>query len=125
MVAKQIVVPVVLCGGAGARLWPLSRAGFPKQFLNLTGNVSLFQQACSRLRSLEAQDIEIANPLVVTNDDHRFLALEQLRELTLNAQLMLEPVGRNTAPALMLAALQASTENAEPVLFVKIGRAHV
>lgn len=113
------VTPVILCGGSGSRLWPLSRAGFPKQFLSLTGNESLFQQAAQRLVALSADDILVAKPLIVTREDHRFLAAEQLREagIELGAAL-LEPVGRNTAPALTLAALAAQDSSEDPVLVV-------
>jgi mannose-1-phosphate guanylyltransferase/mannose-6-phosphate isomerase len=113
------VTPVILCGGSGARLWPLSRAGFPKQFLSLTGNESLFQQAAQRLVALGADDIQVAKPLIVTGEEHRFLASEQLREagIELGAAL-LEPVGRNTAPALTLAALSAQQSDTDPVLVV-------
>jgi mannose-1-phosphate guanylyltransferase/mannose-6-phosphate isomerase len=113
------VTPVILCGGSGTRLWPLSRAGFPKQFLSLTGNESLFQQAAQRLVALGAEDIQVAKPLIVTGEEHRFLASEQLREagIELGAAL-LEPVGRNTAPALTLAALAAQAHGEDPVLVV-------
>ena len=77
------VAPVILCGGSGTRLWPLSRAGFPKQFLSLTGNESLFQQAAQRLVALGAEDIQVAKPLIVTGEEHRFLAAEQLREVSI------------------------------------------
>lgn len=111
-------VPVILCGGSGTRLWPLSRAGFPKQFLCLTGADSLFQQAARRLAGLGAADLDMQAPIVVTGEEHRFLAAEQLREtgIPLGAAL-LEPVGRNTAPALTLAAL-AAQEDGDPVLVV-------
>jgi mannose-1-phosphate guanylyltransferase / mannose-6-phosphate isomerase len=114
------IQPVIMAGGSGTRLWPLSRAQFPKQFLVLTGSShSLFQQATLRLRALAAPDLAIAAPIVVGNDEHRFLVLEQLRELQLaDAALLLEPVGRNTAPAMTLAALQASEGGADPVLVV-------
>lgn len=113
------IVPVILCGGSGTRLWPLSRAGFPKQFLCLTGNNSLFQQAALRLSSLAVPGADTLPPLVVCNEDHRFLAQEQLRESGLGkAQFLLEPVGRNTAPALTLAALAAMQGGADPVLVV-------
>jgi len=103
---KHIVQPVILCGGSGTRLWPLSRAGFPKQFLSLTGDDSLFQQAARRLADLGAGDIAVSAPLVVSNEEHRFLALEQLREAGIGmGAALLEPVGRNTAPALTLAAM--------------------
>jgi mannose-1-phosphate guanylyltransferase / mannose-6-phosphate isomerase len=113
------VVPVILCGGSGTRLWPLSRAGFPKQFLVLSGTTSLFQQAVERVNQLGAADITVGNTLVVTNEDHRFLSLEQLREIKgVNATLLLEPAGRNTAPALTLAALQATEVGQDPILVV-------
>lgn len=75
------VIPVILCGGSGTRLWPLSRTGFPKQFLCLTGKESLFQQAALRLTNLGNADIRVASPIIVTGEDHRFLASEQLREI--------------------------------------------
>ena len=113
------VTPVILCGGSGTRLWPLSRTGFPKQFLCLTGKESLFQQAALRLADLGSKDIQVAPPIIVTGEDHRFLAAEQLREagVTLGAAL-LEPGGRNTAPALTLAALAACEAGADPILVV-------
>ncbi|MDR2875013.1 MAG: mannose-1-phosphate guanylyltransferase/mannose-6-phosphate isomerase [Methylobacillus sp.] len=112
----QRIQPVILCGGSGSRLWPLSRAGFPKQFLCLTGDESLFQQAARRLMALGSG---ARAPLVVCNEAHRFLASEQLREagIPLGAAL-LEPVGRNTAPALTLAALAAREQGDDPVLVV-------
>ena len=105
------VNPVILCGGSGTRLWPLSRSGFPKQFLVLSGDdssKSLFQQAIERINSISCPQIQLSDTLIVTNEDHRFLALDQLRELKgIHATLLLEPIGRNTAPALTLAAFQA------------------
>lgn len=113
------IQPVILCGGSGTRLWPLSRAGFPKQFLVLSGTTSLFQQAVERVNQLGAVDIALGATLVVTNEEHRFLALEQLREIKgVDATLLLEPVGRNTAPAITLAALQAAEGGADPILVV-------
>ena len=113
------ITPVVLCGGSGTRLWPLSRTGFPKQFLVLSGTTSLFQQATSRLNQLGAADITVGKTLVVTNEEHRFLVLDQLRELPeVSATFLLEPVGRNTSAALTLAALQAVTNNDDPILVV-------
>ncbi len=113
------VTPVILCGGSGTRLWPLSRAGFPKQFLVLSGTTSLFQQALERVNGLGASDITLSETLVVTNEEHRFLALDQLREMNdVAATLLLEPVGRNTAPALTIAALQAIENGRDPVLVV-------
>jgi mannose-1-phosphate guanylyltransferase / mannose-6-phosphate isomerase len=109
--------PVVMAGGSGTRLWPLSRSGFPKQFLVVDGRTSLFQQALARLAGLASADIVASAPLVVGNDEHRFLLLEQLREIGMTAStLLLEPVGRNTAPALTLAALAALEGGGDPVL---------
>ena len=116
---KTQVWPVVMAGGSGTRLWPLSRSGFPKQFLVLSGNSSLFQQAVSRLQGLADDTIAVAAPLVVGNEEHRFLVLDQLRELKIDpAAVVLEPMGRNTAPAVTLAALQALEGGADPVLVV-------
>jgi mannose-1-phosphate guanylyltransferase/mannose-6-phosphate isomerase len=113
------IQPVILCGGSGTRLWPLSRSGFPKQFLCLTGKDSLFQQAAKRLSVLGEQGDEMSEPIIVCHEDHRFLAQEQLREagISLGAAL-LEPVGRNTAPALTLAALHAVDQGLDPILVV-------
>jgi len=111
-----MIQPVIIAGGSGTRLWPLSRSGFPKQFLALGGAETLFQKACLRCSTI-ASDIKPA--IVVTNEEHRFLAQEQLREIGLtDTSLLLEPVGRNTAPAMTLAALQAMTEDDDPILFV-------
>jgi mannose-1-phosphate guanylyltransferase/mannose-6-phosphate isomerase len=113
------VTPVILCGGSGTRLWPLSRTGFPKQFLCLTGNESLFQQAAQRLAALGSDHIQVAAPVIVSGEDHRFLASEQLREVGIAlGTALLEPVGRNTAPALTLAALAAVQNGQDPVLVV-------
>lgn len=111
--------PVILCGGSGTRLWPLSREGFPKQFLCLTGNESLFQLAVKRVTGLGAGNIVAEPPLIVTSEEHRFLALEQLREIKIRPEaIILEPIARNTAPALTLAALAATEAGQDPVLVV-------
>jgi mannose-1-phosphate guanylyltransferase/mannose-6-phosphate isomerase len=123
---SSVVTPVILCGGSGTRLWPLSRTGFPKQFLVLSGdgsNQSLFQQAITRINALGNAQIDLSPTLIVTNEEHRFLALDQLREIKgVQATLMLEPVGRNTAPALSLAALhaldQSQIEGSDPILVI-------
>lgn len=113
------ITPVILAGGSGTRLWPLSRAGFPKQFLCLLERESLFQQSVLRLNDISASDLEVSETLIITNEEHRFLALEQLREISkISAKLLLEPVGRNTAPALTLAALQATSKGDDPILLV-------
>jgi len=119
MAASISIQPVVMAGGSGTRLWPLSRAGFPKQFLSLGADDSLFQQAVARLIGLGGADIAVKAPLIVGNAEHRFLALEQLREKGVEpAAVILEPIGRNTAPALTLAALAACEGGADPVLVV-------
>jgi mannose-1-phosphate guanylyltransferase/mannose-6-phosphate isomerase len=113
------VQSVIMAGGSGTRLWPLSRAGYPKQFLVLSGNRSLFQQAAARLQALGGDGIAVGRPLIVGNEEHRFLVLDQLRELRIDpAALLLEPTGRNTAPALTLAALQAQANGEDPVMVV-------
>ncbi len=116
---QTLVQPVILCGGAGTRLWPLSRTGFPKQFLCLTGNESLFQQAANRLKNLQTPSFNVLAPFVVAGEEHRFLVLEQLREAKIElGAALLEPVGRNTAPALTLAAFAAIQKGEDPVLVV-------
>jgi mannose-1-phosphate guanylyltransferase/mannose-6-phosphate isomerase len=129
--SSNLVLPVILCGGSGTRLWPLSRSGFPKQFLVLSGDdshQSLFQQAITRINTIASPQIQLGPTFIVTNEDHRFLALDQLRELKeIQATLLLEPTGRNTAPALTLAAFQAKSasgfgnqdkELSDPILVV-------
>ena len=114
------VWPVIMAGGSGTRLWPLSRSGFPKQFLVLGhDSKSLFQQAVARLLALGGDGIDVARPLVVGNEEHRFMVLDQLRDMRAEPQaVILEPMGRNTAPAVTLAALQALEAGADPVLVV-------
>ena len=110
------VQPIIIAGGSGTRLWPLSRSGFPKQFLAFNSPKTLFQQACDRCNTISHIT---GSPLIVTNEEHRFIALEQLREMGFDdAALLLEPMGRNTAPAMTLAALQAMDVGDDPVLFV-------
>ncbi len=100
-------------------MWPLSRTGFPKQFLCLNGNESLFQQAAKRLIALSNDSIQVAAPVIVSGEDHRFLASQQLLELGITlGTALLEPTGRNTAPALTLAALAAVQNGQDPVLVV-------
>jgi mannose-1-phosphate guanylyltransferase/mannose-6-phosphate isomerase len=115
------ITPVIMAGGSGTRLWPLSRAGYPKQFLVLghdpDDRSSLFQQAVRRLTQLQAPGTTVAQPVIVGNEDHRFLVLDQLREMGVDPQaVLLEPTGRNTAPALTLAALQALSTGEDPVM---------
>ena len=107
--------PVIMAGGSGSRLWPLSRQLNPKQFLRLTSEkVSMLQQTVQRL-----ENIEISQPLLICNEEHRFLAAEQLRQVGYkNASIILEPVGRNTAPAIALAALQLTAKGDNPLMLV-------
>jgi mannose-1-phosphate guanylyltransferase / mannose-6-phosphate isomerase len=115
------VQTVILCGGSGSRLWPLSREHFPKQLLRLQGDHTMLQATALRLSGSGATQ---SPPLLVGNEDYRFLLAEQLRQAGVQgAQLLLEPVGRNTAPALTLAALAASSERtgaaaADPILVI-------
>ena len=111
---KTVIVPVILCGGSGTRLWPLSRESYPKQFLKLAGEHSLFQQTLLRLSHLSQVKAVIEQPIVVTNEAHRFLVLDQLHQIEQSADIILEPSGKNTAPSLTLAALhiEALYENA-------------
>ena len=109
-----MILPIIMAGGTGSRLWPLSRQLNPKQFLKLCGDSTLLQQTISRLDGLEA-----SAPAIICNEDHRFMVAEQLRQLTVeDASILLEPVGRNTAPAIALAALNATQSGQDPVLLV-------
>lgn len=111
------LIPVVLSGGTGSRLWPLSRAFRPKQFLELTEKSSLFQLTLARLQALFGE--EPFSPIVVANEEHRFLVAEQCRALQVTPQyLILEPEGRNTAPAITIAALAARASGGDPILLV-------
>jgi mannose-1-phosphate guanylyltransferase len=106
--------PVIIAGGSGTRLWPLSRSKYPKQFLTLCGEHSMLQQTMLRLDGLPYHA-----PTLICNTEHRFIVAEQLRQLNVkNAAVLLEPFGRNTAPAIALAALEATAQHADPVLLV-------
>ena len=112
------LVPVILSGGSGSRLWPLSRAQRPKQFLSLTGDNSLFQQTLERVCDIEGHQAQLS-PIVVANTDHRFLVAEQCREMAIEPMsLILEPVARNTAPAIAVAAMAAMQKSDDPVMLV-------
>lgn len=118
---KISIRPIVLSGGSGTRLWPFSREAYPKQFLAFHGDRSLFQETVSRISEwrVEPDVFEILPPVVVCNELHRFLVAEQLRQLGLEGgSILLEPAGRNTAPAVTLAALYAVAEGGNPVLAV-------
>ncbi len=106
-----MIKPVILCGGKGSRLWPLSRELYPKQFLAVGGSRTLFQQTVLRAAGLDAQP-----PMTICNTEHRFLVAEQLQGLNISGEIVLEPVGRNTAPAIAAAAVLCERE--DPVLLV-------
>jgi mannose-1-phosphate guanylyltransferase/mannose-6-phosphate isomerase len=109
-----MLTPVLLSGGVGSRLWPVSRETHPKQFLPLVGDVSMLQETLQRTTGLQA-----AAPIIVCNEEHRFMVAEQLRQMDLQAgALILEPKGRNTAPAVALAAVQAVAADPDSVLLV-------
>jgi len=110
----KALIPVILAGGSGTRLWPLSRQLYPKQFLPLLGERTMFQQTLERLQGLDCQA-----PIVVCNEEHRFLAAEQLRQTGIDdAGIILEPTPKNTAPAIALAAHEALRRNEEAMLLV-------
>lgn len=109
------IIPVILSGGSGSRLWPLSRAMRPKQFLGVTEQQTLFQLTLARVQQLDGA----LSPIIVANHEHRFLAAEQARVLGVDpTAILLEPTGRNTAPAIAVAALQARADNTDPLILV-------
>ena len=108
------IIPVLLCGGVGSRLWPVSRQGRPKQYLNLIGDSSMLQQTLKRIEGVEQMA-----PIIVCNEEHRFLVAEQVRQLGISSPtIILEPEGKNTAPAIALAALAAQALDPEANLLV-------
>ena len=110
-----MIVPVILAGGSGTRLWPLSREMYPKQLIHLINDKTLLQETLLRLSGLE----DIDNPIVICNDNHRFMVAEQLREIEIKTEsILLESVGRNTAPALAIAALRLLSQGLNPLLLV-------
>ena len=111
------LVPVILCGGTGTRLWPLSRGSYPKQYWALAGdgNETLLQQTQQRLEGIA----NLQPPLLICNEDHRFIVAEQMRQIGVQpAAILLEPIGRNTAPAVAVAALRATANGEDPLLLV-------
>jgi len=109
-----MITPVIMAGGSGTRLWPLSRTAFPKQFIALTSKLTMLQETAARLSGMSAG----AQPMVICNEEHRFLVAEQMRQQNLQPSILLEPVGRNTAPAIALAAIKALEANKESVLLI-------
>ena len=109
------LTPVILSGGAGTRLWPLSREMYPKQLLALAGKQTMLQETAVRLAGIEGA----GEPVIVCNEAHRFTVAEQIRTLSMRAAgILLEPVGKNTAPAVALAAMQARKADADAVLLI-------
>ena len=110
---KRMIIPVIISGGSGTRLWPLSRGKYPKQFINLIDNSSLFQNTLERLPK------NIQNALIICNEEHRFIVAEQLRQINnQNSGIILEPEGRNTAPAVTIAALTLVSDFNDPIILV-------
>jgi mannose-1-phosphate guanylyltransferase len=115
-----MIVPVILSGGSGTRLWPLSRALYPKQYLNLINSNTLFQDTLLRL------PVDVENPLIICNEEHRFIVAEQLRYIDKkNNRIILESEGKNTAPAVTLAALELSKNNEDPIMLVLSADHHI
>ena len=109
------ITPVILSGGSGTRLWPLSRKEYPKQYLPLVGDNTILQETMLRLNGLD----NLSDPIIVSNSDHRFLVAEQCQQIRVkNPTILLEPVGRNTAPAIAAAALQLLKASEDSVLLV-------
>ena len=111
------IFPVILCGGSGSRLWPLSRRSYPKQFLslNFTDNKSLLQKTQLRTRGIK----NIQEPIMICNEEHRFIVAEQMREINVKpSSIILEPFGRNTGPAITVAALKALEIHSDPDILV-------
>jgi mannose-1-phosphate guanylyltransferase len=108
-----MIIPVIMAGGSGTRLWPLSRTAFPKQFIALTSRLTMLQETATRIDGLSG-----AAPMVICNEEHRFLVAEQMRQQQMSPSILLEPVGRNTAPAIALAAIKAIESDKGAVLLV-------
>ncbi|HAT1613291.1 TPA: mannose-1-phosphate guanylyltransferase/mannose-6-phosphate isomerase [Raoultella planticola] len=111
---ENALIPVIMAGGTGSRLWPMSRELYPKQFLRLNSENSMLQETILRLNGLDT-----SSPILICNEQHRFLAAEQLRQIDkLSNNIILEPVGKNTAPAIALAALSSISQGLDPLLLV-------
>ena len=116
------IIPVILSGGSGTRLWPMSRQLRPKQFLPMVDDLTLFQNTLQRLQGIP----KLEDALIVCNEEHRFMVAEQLRTLNLKHQgILLEPIGRNTAPAIALAALYLSQQGKADALMLVLPADHV
>ena len=114
----QTIVPVLLCGGSGTRLWPLSRKSYPKQFMPVVGDRTLFQASAQRVTG-GTDAIRFAAPMVLTNVDFRFLVGEQLLSVGIDpGAILIEPVARNTAPAILAATIRAAETDEDVILLV-------
>ena len=117
MSTKIELLPIILCGGTGTRLWPLSRKSFPKQYLSFTNNKnsSFLQITTQRVKKLKNSE----NPIIVCNEEHRFITAEQLRRIEVKPKsILLEPTSKNTAPAIAAAALKSVSEGDDPILLI-------
>lgn len=124
LISDLDIIPVILAGGSGSRLWPLSRTSYPKQYLNLVeeNKFSLLQNTYLRLKGLN----NLQAPIIISNEEQRFLVTEQMREINVKPDsIILEPFGRNTAPAIALAALKASKKNKDTILLVLSSDHHI
>ena len=121
---NQPILPVILCGGSGSRLWPLSRKSFPKQYLSINSesNKTLLQKTQERIMKIK----NIKDPIIICNEEHRFIVAEQMREIEVKPnKILLEPFGRNTCPAITLAALKAIENNNDPIILILSADHHI
>src|SRR5437764_7977193 len=114
------IIPVIMCGGAGTRLWPVSRESMPKQFVPLVGPETTFQQVLSRISDAEL----FARPIIITHADFRFVVAEQLRECGIEADVVLEPMRRDSGPAVAVCAVLAAERDRDALVLV-LAAAHV
>ena len=114
---KNSIVPIILSGGSGTRLWPLSRESFPKQYISIAEDKKKSMVQTTYERLIGIQDLE--NPILICNEDHRFIIAEQFREINIKPKsILLEPFGKNTAPAIALAAFKALETGDDPILLI-------
>jgi mannose-1-phosphate guanylyltransferase/mannose-6-phosphate isomerase len=112
---EKMIIPIILAGGSGTRLWPLSRKLYPKQLIDIYNEKTMLQNTILRLEGLE----NTGSPIVVCNEEHRFMTAEQIRKISVDPKaIILEPIGRNTAPAIAIAALKAMENNQDPILLI-------
>ena len=112
------MIPLISSSGSGTRLWPLARSSYPKRFLPITEEKTLFQLTLERISKLNQALANFQNPIIVNNENHRFIVAEQLRLQKTAAQILLEPVARNTAPAIAAVAEPALAHGEDPVLLI-------